>query len=84
LAKYENDLRYLFIVSEVMLKPQTATNGLNAGIAVDIERAAGAKCERCWNYSTRVGEDKEYPTVCERCSVVLKELGAQLVGGRAL
>jgi isoleucyl-tRNA synthetase len=33
------------------------------------------KCERCWNYSTRVGEDKQYPTVCERCSAVLKEIG---------
>jgi isoleucyl-tRNA synthetase len=32
------------------------------------------KCERCWNYSTHVGEDKRYPTVCERCSAVLKEI----------
>jgi isoleucyl-tRNA synthetase len=32
------------------------------------------KCERCWNYSARVGEDKVYPTVCERCSPVLKEI----------
>ena len=24
-----------------------------------------------------VGEDKQYPTVCERCSAVLKELESQ-------
>ena len=37
---------------------------------------AGEKCERCWNYSTRVGEDKNYPTVCERCAPVLRQLEA--------
>ena len=42
---------------------------------VEVKKADGLKCERCWNYSTRVGEDKEYPTVCERCSAVLRELG---------
>ncbi len=41
---------------------------------VEVKKADGAKCERCWNYSTHVGEDKTYPTVCERCSAVLNEL----------
>ena len=44
-------------------------------VHVEVKKADGAKCERCWNYSTHVGEDKTYPTVCERCSAVLKELG---------
>jgi isoleucyl-tRNA synthetase len=43
-------------------------------VRVEIKKADGQKCERCWNYSTRVGEDKNYPTVCERCSAVLKEI----------
>jgi isoleucyl-tRNA synthetase len=43
---------------------------------VRIERASGRKCERCWNYSERVGEDHRYPTVCERCSAALKEIEA--------
>jgi hypothetical protein len=30
-------------------------------------RADGKKCERCWNYSTHVGESADYPMVCERC-----------------
>jgi isoleucyl-tRNA synthetase len=46
-------------------------------VHVQVKKADGAKCERCWNYSTHVGEDKNYPTVCERCSAVLKELEAQ-------
>ena len=55
---------------------QGSGNG-TGGVHVEVKKADGAKCERCWNYSTHVGEDKNYPTVCERCSAVLKELEAQ-------
>jgi isoleucyl-tRNA synthetase len=37
--------------------------------------ADGKKCERCWNYSVHVGEDWRWPTVCERCSAALNEIG---------
>jgi isoleucyl-tRNA synthetase len=72
LARYRDQLRYLFIVSAVSLE-QAATNG-NAPVAVQVSKADGAKCERCWNYSVQVGKDANYPTVCERCSAVLKEI----------
>jgi len=42
-----------------------------------VKKVDGAKCDRCWNYSTHVGEDSDYPAICERCSAVLKELEAQ-------
>jgi isoleucyl-tRNA synthetase len=71
LRKYEGQLRYLFIVSSVRLN---AGQGDGIWPRVEVHRAPGAKCERCWNYSPRVGEDRTYPTVCERCSAVLKEL----------
>ena len=74
LAKYKGQLRYLFIVSEVILRPSVSGNGSAGGIVVNVDVADGQKCERCWNYSPHVGEDKTYPTVCERCSAVLKEL----------
>jgi isoleucyl-tRNA synthetase len=72
LHRYADQLRYLFIVSHVSLA-QGSGNG-TSGVKIEVKKADGAKCERCWNYSTRVGEDKNYPTVCERCSAVLKEL----------
>jgi isoleucyl-tRNA synthetase len=72
LSQHAPDLRYLFIVSAVTLT-QGSGNG-TGGVHVEVKKADGAKCERCWNYSTHVGEDKTYPTVCERCSPVLKEL----------
>jgi isoleucyl-tRNA synthetase len=72
LKRNEAQLRYLFIVSSVSLT-QGAGNG-TSGISVEVRKADGQKCDRCWNYSTRVGEDQDYPTVCERCSAVLKEI----------
>ena len=74
LARYQDGLRYLFIVSAVTLEPVVSGNG-TGGVSVRVSKAEGKKCERCWNYSIHVGEDKVYPTVCERCSAVLKELG---------
>ncbi len=73
LASYQEQLRYLFIVSNVKLEQASGGNG-TSGLAVKVGKAPGQKCERCWNYSTHVGEDKSYPTICERCSAVLKEI----------
>ena len=75
LERHREQLRYLFIVSQVVLEKTAATNG-DAGLQMEVSRADGAKCERCWNYSIHVGEDKEYPTVCERCRAVLAEIEA--------
>src|SRR5579863_4717024 len=75
LKRYEPQLRYLFIVSQVTLA-QGSGNG-SGGVHVEVKKADGVKCDRCWNYSTHVGEDRNYPTVCERCSAVLKELEAR-------
>ena len=75
LDRYRDQLRYLFIVSDVELEKSAASNG-DTGLAITITQAPGQKCERCWNYSTHVGEDPNYPTVCERCSAVLAEIEA--------
>jgi isoleucyl-tRNA synthetase len=73
LSRYRDALRYLFIVSAVTLEQKASGNGAGA-ISVQVSKADGTKCDRCWNYSIQVGQDKTYPTVCERCSAVLKEL----------
>ncbi len=72
LQRHRDDLRYIFIVSEVKLEP--AGEAEIDGWTIRIRRAAGKKCERCWNYSTRVGESSRYPTVCERCVSALREI----------
>jgi isoleucyl-tRNA synthetase len=72
LQKFKDDLRYFFIVSAVEIRKGSG-NG-DSPVAVSVSKAPGEKCERCWNFSTHVGEDKQYPSVCERCSAVLKEI----------
>jgi isoleucyl-tRNA synthetase len=67
LQRHQNDLRYLFIVSQVELREGNE-------VSINVSVADGEKCERCWNYSTHVGESETYPTVCERCVAALKEI----------
>ena len=68
----------LFIVSQVEVEPAVPNGAVQSeslpGLAIKIERADGTKCERCWNYSTHVGENHRYPTVCERCTEALAEI----------
>ncbi len=75
LERHKDDLRYLFIVSAVTLERSPSGNG-TGGLGVEVSKADGEKCERCWNYSTHVGEDPAYPPICERCAPVLKQLEA--------
>lgn len=60
LGSYLPELRYIFIVSQVELSKGDS-------LKISVARADGEKCERCWNYSVRIGESQEFPTVCERC-----------------
>ena len=79
LEDYRSLLPTLFIVSQVELSADSLTGAYVTqlpGLRVRIEKAAGRKCERCWNYSERVGEEARYPTVCERCSAALREIEA--------
>jgi isoleucyl-tRNA synthetase len=74
--KYRNELRELFIISGVELEKLSSGNGA-APVHVEVKKAPGEKCERCWNYSIHVGEDPDYPSVCERCAPVLKGIAAK-------
>jgi isoleucyl-tRNA synthetase len=68
----------LFIVSQVEVTPSAIPASIQAEslpeLSIKIVRAAGAKCERCWNYSTHVGQNSRYPTICERCSEAISEI----------
>lgn len=63
-------LQTVFIISNLEVEENQRSNEEKLG--VKIEQAEGEKCERCWIYSTTVGEDKENPTICHRCSEALK------------
>jgi isoleucyl-tRNA synthetase len=77
LKQYLPQLPGLFIVSQVdFLNAGTGDYRSDAipGLEVTIQKADGQKCDRCWNYSTRVGENPRYPTICERCTEALAEI----------
>jgi isoleucyl-tRNA synthetase len=78
LQKYVANLPALFIVSQVEIAAGKAggapSEGESKALDIRVERAQGSKCERCWNYSTHVGEDATYPTLCERCVAALAEI----------
>ena len=66
--KFLNDnkelLKDVFIVSGLDLVEGTSE--------IKVQVAEGEKCERCWKYDVTVGQDKENPTICHRCSEALK------------
>src|SRR5437867_8478833 len=73
----------LFIVSRVDLDRSQARASVTyvsqdiPGLVVGVDRAPGAKCERCWMRSERVGAHPAHPSLCERCvPVVLARGGA--------
>ncbi len=69
LRRHQQDLEALLIVSGISFAASA-----NELILAAVARAAGEKCERCWHYSTHVGADPDFPTVCERCAPALKEI----------
>ena len=68
LREYARELPSLFIVSQVSVEEG------GAGLSVRVERAAGAKCARCWKYTEDVGSDPALPTVCAPCAGVVEEI----------
>jgi isoleucyl-tRNA synthetase len=39
--------------------------------SIEVAKAGGQKCERCWKYSDEIGKNPAHPTVCARCARVL-------------
>lgn len=68
-----DELRYLFLTSQVeLLDSPDRLEGLkysaqSDALGIGVVDADGQKCDRCWNYSTHVGESEAHPLLCERC-----------------
>ncbi|WP_204103065.1 MULTISPECIES: isoleucine--tRNA ligase [Spirulina sp. CCY15215] len=72
-----DELRYLFLASQVELVDSLDTiqkaeyKSESDNIAIGIIKAEGEKCDRCWNYSTYVGQSSQHPLLCDRCETAL-------------
>jgi isoleucyl-tRNA synthetase len=71
------DLREVFIVSGVKIEDhEAATADAFVSEEVDelkisVSKAPGAKCERCWVRSERLGGSPEHSELCPRCTTVM-------------
>jgi isoleucyl-tRNA synthetase len=66
MSLYHHELPAWLVVSGVELK-----QGLALG--VEVQKADGAKCERCWKYTQDVGADAEFATACAPCAEAVRE-----------
>ncbi|HKE29217.1 MAG TPA: isoleucine--tRNA ligase [Bryobacteraceae bacterium] len=72
LERYAGELPGLFIVSQVKLDRASGD-----AMSIQVERAEGQKCERCWKYTTDVGSDPRFPTICKSCAGAVDEMLGQ-------
>ena len=65
------NLKESLIISQLIVGAEEGGRAFESkeipGLKVYVVAAKGKKCERCWNFSEKVGENKEHPVICERC-----------------
>ena len=64
LERYRDDLPMLFIVSQVGL--EVGPGGADQ-LAIDVARAEGHKCARCWRMVEAVSSSQDTDGLCDRC-----------------
>mgnify|MGYP001765355242 CR=1 FL=1 len=77
LRTFGDEVRFLFLTSGVEFGP-AGEDALRSeaieGMRVEVLRADGEKCGRCWSYTTDVGRDAALAEVCSRCAAVVREI----------
>ena len=68
LEAHRETLETICIVSRLTV---TRRDGATA-LGVDVKRALGAKCPRCWNYREDIGRAADHPDLCGRCAEALR------------
>ena len=79
LSESENNkvdvLRDWFLVSSLQIGGEPWAEVLiseeNDFASVDIAKARGCKCERCWHYETEMSDNQKHPNICNRCEKIV-------------
>ena len=64
LASYRDELPMLFIVSQVELDTSL---GEQDALHIDVVRAEGQKCARCWRIVEALSSEAQTDGICDRC-----------------
>jgi isoleucyl-tRNA synthetase len=62
-------LRELLNVSQLVMGQSADADDLS----IQVAKADGRKCERCWHWEEDVGASGEHPTLCGRCVLAIKD-----------
>ena len=71
LERYRDHLPMLFIVSDLTLNLGEAAGA--DSVRVDVGRARGVKCGRCWRFVPSVRTEPDWSGICDRCVEALAE-----------
>jgi isoleucyl-tRNA synthetase len=77
LESLQSDLLEIFKVSQLVIEkndtfgPGVVLDANIPEIGIEVEKADGHKCERCWNYSHSVGTDPGHRSLCDKCLQVV-------------
>ena len=86
LERHQNDLAMLFITSKVEVirdvsvpSSPAADEGPhwfdeNGVVLIDVRKATGVKCQRCWRYVDSLSSKPSYVGLCNRCIDVMPEI----------
>ncbi|WP_137166385.1 isoleucine--tRNA ligase [Salinimonas lutimaris] len=72
LSQLDDELRFVFITSGVVLHPasERSDNAVATeveGLSIAVTKSAGEKCTRCWHHREDVGTHDAHPELCGRC-----------------
>jgi len=71
LERHREHLPMLFIVSDLTLNLGEATGA--DSVRVDVGKARGVKCGRCWRFVPSVRTEPDWSGICDRCVEALAE-----------
>ncbi len=71
LEQHRGDLPMFFIVSDLALNVVSADG--RDDVRVDVEKAGGVKCDRCWRFVAATRQEPNWAGICDRCVEALAE-----------
>ena len=69
LQAHSEELRELVNVSKLTIDvlEEIPAQDETGAMSLNIKKADGQKCERCWHWEMDIGQNTEHPTICGRC-----------------
>jgi isoleucyl-tRNA synthetase len=62
------------IVSSLKLQKKEDVHQPGEAARIQVNKAQGAKCQRCWMRLASVGKSAEHPGLCHRCEEVVQRI----------